>query len=246
MAIFYHVSTDLHHSGSFIPRVPTCRHQDKEDDITKRVCVAPTVENCLTSIPNGGSGLENLNIDRNGYYRVFKIDTDKLGISQESIVNSDTLYKEDLVRDSFFSNEHWITTSFQVAKEDTFLIKLIDWEEEPIDVIPHSVIELADANEEYEGDYLAYYMDHIDEFVPCSVEILDANYIHEDIEKNMEIKIECDEDIQEELFLFIKENYDTKILRVEDDMLIFMFSKETNISEFFLFHDSFSVFLYDE
>ncbi|WP_242306314.1 hypothetical protein [Bacillus cereus group sp. BfR-BA-01317] len=175
MSIFYHVSTDLQHSGEFVPRIPSCRHQDKEDDVTKRICVSKTIDDCLSAIPSGGAHLEELNIEQRGYYKVFKIDTDKLGIEDSDIVSSDVLYQEDLVRDAEVTNEHWILKGFQVAEEDSYIIKLIAWEESAKDIIPDFIYRMAE--EQYGGDYVQAYTDHFNDYVPCSTFIVDAGYV---------------------------------------------------------------------
>ena len=131
MAIYYHVSTDITHNGEFIPRVPSFRHGDSEDSTTARVCVSTSIEGCLSAIPNGGSGLDYLRMEQRGYFQVFKIDTDKLGIGESDVVLSEELYEKDSVRDANFTDEVWITTPFIVPMEDRelmlFLILFINW-----------------------------------------------------------------------------------------------------------------------
>lgn len=124
MSIFYHISTDLQHSGEFVPRIPSCRHQDQEDS---------------------------------------------------DIVSSDVLYQQDLVRDADVTNEHWILKRFQVAEEDSYIIKLIAWEESAKDIIPDFIYRMAE--EQYGGDYVKAYTDHFNDYMPCSTFIVDAGYV---------------------------------------------------------------------
>lgn len=235
MAIFYHVSTNLKHNGCFKPRIPSCRHKEKEDDKVCRVSVAPTIEDCLTAIPNGGSDLDQLNIDQRGYFLIFRIDTDKIDISSENIVSSETLFKEELVRDADVTNEYWITTSFTVPEEDRFLIHLIDWDEEVRDIIPYWIYELAD--KKYEGNYLEAYQEVYNSYIPSSIIIKNSTYIHEKGVKGQEISLYFDNDEEKEAILFfIKEHNIGNIKDVSIDELLFELNRDTNLRNLFLFH----------
>lgn len=158
MAVFYHVSPDLKHNGEFIPRVPYNRHEEMEDNKTHRVCVSPSIEGCLTAIPGGGSGFLDLCEEQRGYFLLFRIDTEKLGIPQENIISDEELFQKDLVRDADISKEHWITCPFTVPKEDKIIIKIEDFFEDINDLIPYFIYQLAD--EKFEGDYLEAYKEY--------------------------------------------------------------------------------------
>jgi hypothetical protein len=235
MAIFYHVSTDVHHSGVFEPRIPECRHKDQEDSTTPRISVAPTIEDCFTAIPNGGSHLEELNMEQRGYYLVFRIDTEKLGISEEHIISSDFLFQNDLVRDAEITNEHWITTPFVVPEEDRFMIKLISWEEVAHDVIPYKIYQIAE--KKYDGDYAEAYMDIYQEHVPCSVGIVDLQYIHEEVKKGEEISIYFEEEVEKELVVsYLNKHFDVEITEEYMDELTFVMKEDANLRKLFLYH----------
>lgn len=49
----YHITKAFRHDGQFTPRIPEYRYEG-EDKVTPRVSAAPTIEDCLTSIPFGG------------------------------------------------------------------------------------------------------------------------------------------------------------------------------------------------
>ncbi|MDF9599157.1 hypothetical protein P7D15_01835 [Bacillus cereus] len=215
MSIFYHVSTDLQHSGEFVPRIPSCRHQDKEDDVTNRICVSKTIDDCLSAIPNGGAHLEELNIEQRGYYKVFKIDTEKLGIEDSAIVSSDVLYQEDLVRDAEVTNEHWILKGFQVAKEDSYIIKLIAWEESSKDIVPEFIYRMAE--EQFGGDYVKAYTDHFNDYMPCSTFIVDAGYVKEFVNAGMTLSFYFDTEEEKE-YLLSKFQLDKRIHISYQDM----------------------------
>ncbi|WP_283747872.1 hypothetical protein [Bacillus thuringiensis] len=215
MSIFYHISTDLQHSGEFVPRIPSCRHQDKEDDVTNRICVSRTIDDCLSAIPSGGARLEELNIEQRGYYKVFKIDTEKLGIEDSDIVSSDVLYQEDLVRDADVTNEHWILKGFQVAEEDSYLIKLIAWEESSKDIVPEFIYRMAE--EQFGGDYVKAYTDHFNDYMPCSTFIVDAGYVKEFVNAGMTLSFYFDTEEEKE-YLLSKFQLDKRIHISYQDM----------------------------
>ncbi|AFV21670.1 MULTISPECIES: hypothetical protein [Bacillus] len=215
MSIFYHISMDLQHSGEFVPRIPSCRHQDKEDDVTNRICVSRTIDDCLSAIPSGGAHLEELNIEQRGYYKVFKIDTEKLGIEDSDIVSSDVLYQEDLVRDAEVTNEHWILKGFQVAKEDSYIIKLIAWEESSKDIVPEFIYRMAE--EQYGGDYVKAYTDHFNGYMPCSTFIVDAGYVKEFVNAGMTLSFYFDTEEEKE-YLLSKFQLDKRIHISYQDM----------------------------
>jgi hypothetical protein len=235
MAIYYHVSTDVHHSGVFEPRIPSCRHKQAEDSSIPRISVAPSIEDCFTAIPNGGSHLDVLNMERRGYYLIFRIDTEKLGISEEHIISSDTLFQKDLVRDAEITNEHWITTPFVVPDEDRFMIKLISWEETAHDVVPYKIYQIAE--EKYDGDYIEAYMDIYKEHVPSSVGIIDLQYIYEEVKKGEEISIYFEEEEEKDLVVsYLNEHFDVEITEEYMDELTFVMKENANLRKLFLYH----------
>jgi hypothetical protein len=235
MTIYYHLSTNLKHDGVFEPRIPDIRHQQQEDTTIGRISVAPTIEDCLTAIPNGGGRLEELNIMQRGYYLIFTVDTEKLGISEDQIITSEVLYEKDLVRDAEMTNEVWITTPFTIPEEDSFMIRLVEWNEEPHDVFPHSIHAIAE--EKYDGDPFEAYEETYNEHVPCSIVIKDATYFHEVAEEGQEIELYYDyEEELEELKNYLQDNYEVEITDESIDTLTFTGSKANNFRKLFLYH----------
>lgn len=236
MAIFYHISTDLNHSGLFEPRIPINRHQDAEDDTIERICISPSIEDCLTAIPNGGFRLADLNEEREGLFLVFKIDTEKLGISKYDIITAEELYQRDLVRDSAMTEEHWITTAFQVPQEDRFIIKLTEWDEDVFDVIPYEIVKLAD--ELYEGDYCKAYMETYDELVPSSINIVNARYFSEKVKEGDRIEYFINDDLILKLLKeHISGHYAFEILKEDENQLDLIAKKDMSIQGLFLYQD---------
>lgn len=235
MTIYYHLSTNIYHEGIFEPRIPLIRHRDQEDDSISRISVAPTIEDCLTAIPNGGYLLDGLNLQQRGYFLIFKIDTEKLGIGNEHIVQTKTLYEQDLVRDADVTNEVWITTPFKVPEEDRFLINLTGWREEPLDILPHSIFAIA--NDKYDGDYFKAYTDIYQSLVPSSVGIVDATYTHELVKEGQIISIYFEEyDEKVSVSNYLKSNFEVKIIEEDDVEIRFVMTKDSNLRDLFYHH----------
>ena len=127
--ILYHISTNLKHSGIFVPKIPESILNGENED-NQRVCVGDSIESCLISMPEGGFELEKTIFEKNDTLKVFKIDTDKLGIPIRDIITPDELVSERLVFDAQITNEHWILNTFKVPEEDIFYIKISSWQEE--------------------------------------------------------------------------------------------------------------------
>lgn len=240
--IFYHVSTDLKHGGSFKPRIPEFRHQ-QEDKAINRVSVAPTIEDCLTAIPDGGSNLDQLNFSRRGYYLVYRIDTEKLKIGKECIITSEELYEKDLCRDADITKEHWITTSFTVPEEDRFLILLNQWVENEEDVLPFSIFQLA--NEKFEGDYLRAYQSIYREYVPSAISIHDLVYTEEKVEKEEKITLYLDgEDEGEHLVSYIVNHLPAEIKDINTERVIIIMKESTNLADLYMHHAELAMLFY--
>lgn len=235
MAIYYHVSTNLEHNGEFTPRIPEVRHKEKEDNITPRISVAPTMEDCFTAIPDGGCMLDGLNIKQRGMYLVYEIDTDKLGITEDDIVSTEALYESDLVRDAHVTNEVWITKSFTVPEECKFLIKLISWEESTHELVPYSTY-LNVGKEDKENtdkDYIEIYGEN----VPYQTVIRDIQYVKENVKKGEEISIYFESESEKDLVkAFIERNYLIEIKSEFWNEVTFIPKKDSNLIDLFLYH----------
>jgi len=127
--ILYHVSQDLTFDGYFQPRIPK-EPMTGENDTIFRISAAPTISQCFGAIPRGGVMFHHMCHRCDGYFKVFRIDTEKVGISEENIVRPHTLKEKELVPDAWFHEEHWITTPFSVSEEDHLLIQVQNWKEE--------------------------------------------------------------------------------------------------------------------
>lgn len=124
MATYYHVSLDLSHNGNFSPKVPRDRYTT-EDSYTKRICVSDSIAGCLNAIPDGLLFTE----EYHGYFKLFEINTEELGISDNEIVQPLSLYENNGVYDALLTGEHWILSGFNVPKEKQFICNLM-WHED--------------------------------------------------------------------------------------------------------------------
>lgn len=144
--ILYHISTDLTKDGNFYPRIPEAMGL-WEDNTTKRICVSASIEGCISAIPKSIGGVVSAN---NGVCKVFRIDTEKLGIPNVDIIDALELYTNDCVRDAEITKEHWIRSGFTVPYEDIFYIRINQYTWEKVTVIP-SFIHLEAMDNEYEN-----------------------------------------------------------------------------------------------
>lgn len=119
--ILYHITRNLNHNGFFYPDIPR-RILENENQTIPRVCTSTSIEGCLGSIPDGGEHLECSISEEGDIFKVFKIDTEKLGL--EYILDSSELVENRYVMDASFSDEHWILQDFLVPEEDAFLIEI--------------------------------------------------------------------------------------------------------------------------
>jgi hypothetical protein len=237
LAIYYHISTNLNHDRSFTPRIPQFRHQDQEDDSRPRVSVAPSIENCLTAIPNGGIHLDELSSQLRGYFLVFRIDTEKLGISEDDIVTSQTLFEKDWVRDADVTDEYWIMKSFEVPEEDCFLIKLIAWDESSADILPHSIYAVAE--EDYDGDYLRAYEQVYQDMVPCSIVIENVKFVPQDVKAETEVILYFEDKMEQRAICNLIKNHDVTFLDQSMDQLQFKVNKDCSLRDLYLEHSAY-------
>jgi hypothetical protein len=107
LRIFFHVSFE-HGSLSklFVPRIPKS-HDDEEDRSTPRICVCPTVHQCLIA---RADELRDRARDNDGEF-VFNVPITVyyVGIENGRYIPPDILYNKHNVFDAGFTDEHWIT-----------------------------------------------------------------------------------------------------------------------------------------
>lgn len=231
--IYCHITSNLDQDNYFYPRIPKYI-SDGENTEIERVCVSSTIEGALTAIPNGGSRLENYLEESSNYFKVYIIDTKKLGVSK--ILKSDELFEKDYVRDAEITKEHWVLEPILVPEEDTFIIRLEGWDEEARDVVPYEIYKLGETDE-YEGDYTEAYYDVFDKMIPTICNIIWSDFLTEEVKSGDKIKIDLTEvesslsreELKEE---FLKNNPEISFLDSEyNDDITIVFNKEQNVQE---------------
>lgn len=239
--IFYHISTNLQHIGVFKPRIPEYRHQEAEDDITPRISVCETISECFTAIPNGGSRLEDLNMENRCCYLVFIIDTEKLSIPSECIITPQELYQKDLVRDANITNEHWITCPFTISESDSYIINVTQWDEESEDIVPYELLKVID--EEYDGDISEAYWDKYEDYLPCSTKIVDVISSNENLKfgEKARIYFNCEDEERDSLINYLNNNFSmNEDIEIVDEYIdeFYILSKKENINlkDFYIYH----------
>lgn len=105
MLMFYHVSMDTSDIvEEFSPRIPTEHSRiEGEDRTVPRICVAKTIEDCLTGFPEGGYRLEG---NCPMLIRVYEFD--EKDIPKENVVRAPELFLKNIVPDAWITGEHWI------------------------------------------------------------------------------------------------------------------------------------------
>lgn len=190
--VYYHVSDNLEHDGCFEPRIPNKRLEDEDRD-TERICVSKFIGGCLTSMPNGGSKFDIINIkpeiiqnvedtttgdiDNNELrkWKLFKIYPDKYNINpNKDIFNWELLYKCEMVKDAYHTEECWITQNIEVGIEDIDIIKITNWEQSSRDLVESTIqYEAIESDGDLERVFNEYYPD---KNIPCMTLIHDVLY----------------------------------------------------------------------
>lgn len=103
--MFYHISLDTSDIvEEFTPRIPSEQSRiEGEDRTIPRICVAKTIEDCLSGFPEGGYKLEG---NCPMLIRVYEFDEKE--IDNENIVRAPELFLENIVPDAWVTGEHWV------------------------------------------------------------------------------------------------------------------------------------------
>lgn len=120
--MYYHVSLDTSRIvDEFTPRIPNEQSRiEGEDRQIPRICVAKSIEDCLTGFPEGGYQLEgNCPL----LMRIYEFDEDN--IQPENIVRAPELFLKQLVPDAWVTGEHWIMNQ-TIKPTRSYLIQIKD------------------------------------------------------------------------------------------------------------------------
>lgn len=118
--MFYHVSLDTSCIvEEFTPRIPNEQSRiEGEDRQIPRICVAKSIEDCLTGFPEGGYQLEgNCPL----LVRIYEFDAHN--IPKENVVRAPELFLKNLVPDAWVTGEHWILNQ-SIRPSRSYLIQI--------------------------------------------------------------------------------------------------------------------------
>lgn len=227
----YHVSTNLNHSGVFYPRTPNERHIEHEDASYNRIALCENIKGCMTCLQTRGKSYNDVILETRGYFKVFEVDTKKLRIPKMCIVESNELYEKDLVRDALITNEHWITSSFQVPDKNAYIINVEDWELFLRPISPNESIRALEPKVPYE-DMISYprmekvgCLDFSDSILKKGYNTT-INYNHSSDELSyLSNYLECNFRIPKDII--IEMDYETFVIRA---------NKKVDLKDFFLYH----------
>lgn len=205
--VYCHVSTWIYKDNMFEPRIPYDleTYAQLENDTIDRVCVSSTLEGALQAIPRGGINIFDWYEDNALYFKVYIIDTLKLGIEKEFIYEPSFLEENNYVYDATFTKEHWILKSFEVPESDTFLINVKDLE---FDKDNHFAIK----NLKINTDYISK-----NEIVELKLE-----YLEEDYKEKLSLSQEKSKLKKE----YLKMNPNIEFIDKDDEMKIIILAKE--------------------
>lgn len=122
----YHISLegnlDVHH---FTPRIPS-RCLDTEDKTTPRICVAETINDCISACPDGYVFFTEKTVLGAAYLYVYEIDILKIGF------NNIKFWQElsSLVPDAHKTKEIWVLKEFDAAPK-IYRFENMEYEIEP-------------------------------------------------------------------------------------------------------------------
>lgn len=129
----FHITTNLNHSGLFVPSIPFFRLKDEEATI-KRVSTSFSIEGALTAMPRGGFLLQETLKENEGKLRILELDVVEAGIQINDLILPYALFQEGWVEDALITEEVWVLKSFQAQR--MIDVQLLDWQEYEDDIYP--------------------------------------------------------------------------------------------------------------
>lgn len=106
---------------SHFPRVPEILARNENNNI-KRVCLSSSIEGAINSAPWGGGDIEDLFIDGFMPSILIRVYVYNINEDDENLIHPIELYKQDLVPDAIYTDEHWYLD--EISYDETFLIEI--------------------------------------------------------------------------------------------------------------------------
>lgn len=124
----FHVTFNLNHNGIFIPRIPGNADFYTEEAETPRICFAPSLEGCLSSMPLGGYNLKESLEETNGAIKVFTLNTESYPIHPSNIFTPEDLTKLRYVADAWVTGEHWVCQPVTLSEQSVTYLKILSFD----------------------------------------------------------------------------------------------------------------------
>ena len=160
---------ELSEGKTFYPRVPSNRAYN-EDDKTPRICLSSSLGGCLSAVPWGGKGFDNMMLNsydslKSCVIKVLVFDVED--IEYENLLKPSFLYKNDYVRDAEISSEYWVINQELKATREHY-IQVTDYFEEIYDNISYEDMKIIENDDTLDVE------DYID---GCFSKIIVSDYI---------------------------------------------------------------------
>lgn len=104
--MLYHLSTNLSETiAIFDPRIPESENRMKgENNYIPRICVAKSIEDCLSAMPEGGYAMQSNNDPQR--IRVYEFDENL--VEEDNLLTAVDLYFSGWVLDAWVTGEYWV------------------------------------------------------------------------------------------------------------------------------------------
>lgn len=123
MKLFYVDKTMKEEIQEFFPRISENR-MSKEDSITPRICVASSIEGCVTAAP-----WKLKEVGRAEVLRVYEFDSED--IQEGNLLTPEDLFNQKKVPDAEITDEHWVINQ-SLKPIDMYYIQFLDFKEKSI------------------------------------------------------------------------------------------------------------------
>lgn len=128
--ILYYITPNLTHNGKFITSTSDSDKNISLGENMYGVEVSETVLGAISSLNGLGYNLDSIKNNGTNIFKLYTIDTDLLGIPEDSIIKSGALVNKYKIVDAIPKRKHWITKPFNcetsklVTVEDIVLDKV--------------------------------------------------------------------------------------------------------------------------
>lgn len=130
----------------FVPKIPSAT-MDGENHSIPRICLCPTIEDCINAASWGHSNL--IYRKPNEVFRVYMFD--EKDIKKENYMNSNELWEQGLVPDAYITNEIWVINQ-KLKPIDVYYIRIGEY----FDTSYVPILTKEEYIKEEKGEYVDY------------------------------------------------------------------------------------------